>query len=505
MSNERHHLLIRADASPKSGVGHVMRCLALAQDWQDLGGSVSFACVELPEVLRIRLAGENIDVCSLDTPAGVSQDAEETLSMAARKSAICLVTDSYHFGQRYHDKISSFPGTSLTVDDYGQLQSYRSSYVLNQNLRSSSSLYANRSENTKLLLGIEHALIRREFRVDIGNAKDSAGIISNVLVTLGGSDPTNSTVTVLEAIQQMSLEDVNFRIIAGPLHHNFERLKQLTNKEPQIELISSVDDMSEAYRWADLAITAAGSTNWEMCCYNLPRILMRTADNQSVIADFLAEESIALDLGNADDVTPIRVKHAIHHFTSCRMKTIEAASRCRKLSTQIGSKQVARILWPDLLLRNATTEDMSLYFRWANEANTRANSINSDPITWETHISWFPKKLSDKNTHLFLAEIRDQPVGQIRFDKVGEDVWQIGFSLSSRNRGKGLGRQVLEHGILAMQKMGAHHFLATVKHNNIASNKCFQRLGFKRSLSNDSGWYTYTRRGDESKAIRPGS
>ena len=496
MHNQQPHLLIRADASPKSGVGHVMRCLALAQDWQDLGGSVSFACVELPEVLRIRLANENIDVCSLDTPAGASQDAEETLSMSARKSAICLVTDGYHFGQRYHDKISSFPGTSLTVDDYGQLQSYRSSYVLNQNLRSSSSLYANRSENTKLLLGIQHALIRREFRVDTGKAQDSDGIISNVLVTLGGSDPTNSTVTVLEAIQQMSLEDVNFRIIAGPLHHNFERLKQLTNKEPQIELISSVDDMSEAYRWADLAITAAGSTNWEMCCYNLPRILMRTADNQSVIADFLAEEGIALDLGNADDVTPIRVKHAIHHFTSCRMKTIEAASRCRKLSTQIGSKQVARILWPDLLLRNATTEDMSLYFRWANDPEVRSNAINADPISQTTHENWFRARISSPESHLFVAELNGRPIGQIRFDTVAGNALQITFSVDKSYRGKGLGQQMLTIGLKKMKSLDFKVFSASVKQYNKPSIQCFTRNGFILAENGNNNLNRYTMRID---------
>jgi len=32
------HLYIRADADGKIGTGHIMRCIALAQAWQDQGG-----------------------------------------------------------------------------------------------------------------------------------------------------------------------------------------------------------------------------------------------------------------------------------------------------------------------------------------------------------------------------------------------------------------------------------------------------------------------------------
>ena len=78
-------LLFCADASIQMGTGHVMRCLALAQAWQDEGGEVVFACAGTTKTIEDRLRAENVKVIGLQVTAGTAKDVELT-SAAAKES-----------------------------------------------------------------------------------------------------------------------------------------------------------------------------------------------------------------------------------------------------------------------------------------------------------------------------------------------------------------------------------------------------------------------------------
>ena len=66
-------------------------------------------------------------------------------------------------------------------------------------------------------------------------------------------------------------------------------------------------------------------------------------------------------------------------------------------------------------LRKATEADSKLYFHWANDPETRANSINTSEIEWKDHLIWFNNKLNSPDSYLYLMEFNNQSIGQIRF------------------------------------------------------------------------------------------
>jgi len=98
-------LNIRADASIAIGTGHVMRCLALGQAWQDAGGRVVFATIGLTSPVEQRLRSEGIEIVKFNGAPGSVQDASQLEELACAHHADWVVVDGYQFEAEYQRKV----------------------------------------------------------------------------------------------------------------------------------------------------------------------------------------------------------------------------------------------------------------------------------------------------------------------------------------------------------------------------------------------------------------
>jgi len=129
----------------------------------------------------------------------------------------------------------------------------------------------------------------------------------------------------------------------------------------------------------------------------------------------------------------------------------------------------------DTELRPVWNMDCKLLFEWAIDEDTRKNSLKPEPIRWEDHVVWFYKKLNNPFCKMFILEEDDQPIGQIRYDKVDKH-WQVDFYIDKTFRGLGFGKKIVE---LSRAKIPGP-ILAIVKQENVSSCKVFEKLGFVR-------------------------
>src|SRR5205085_6598585 len=127
-------LLFRADADPRMGTGHIMRCLALAQAWQDAGGRAACLTASRLEALNARLIAESVSVIPLSSQPGNDADADETRETAVRLGARWVVVDGYHFSGAFQARVRQQGRRVAALDDYGHTDWYAADLVVNQNL-----------------------------------------------------------------------------------------------------------------------------------------------------------------------------------------------------------------------------------------------------------------------------------------------------------------------------------------------------------------------------------
>ncbi|OUL34772.1 UDP-2,4-diacetamido-2,4,6-trideoxy-beta-L-altropyranose hydrolase [Nostoc sp. T09] len=486
------NLVFRVDASTQIGTGHLMRCLALAQAWQNTEKQAVFLISNSVPTLEQRLLSEGIKVVHLSVSWGSIEDARETASFARQLDANWLVADGYHFGAEYQRVIKDAGLSLLFIDDYAHADHYYADVVLNQNIYAHEGLYAKREPYTQLLLGVKYALLRQEFWQWRGWKRETPTIARKVLVTLGGSDPDNVTLKVIKALQLVELDTLETVVVVGGSNPHYEQLQSasLDSRFP-IHLKKNVTNMPELMAWADVAIAAGGFTSWELAFMSLPSIVLVLADNQRAIAQKLDEMGVSIYLGWHEDVPAVEIGSAVADLLRVAHTRIEMTRRSQKLVDGEGTKRVLRHLATKLLkLRCACQEDCRLLWEWSNDPEVRAVSFSTKHILWEEHIKWFQSRLHSPNFILYIAvDINDVPIGQIRYEIEGDKAI-ISISIDRNFRYQGYGCNLIDLGCKKIfSESNVKIIYAYVKPYNEISIKTFEQASFQNMGKTKLGKY----------------
>jgi UDP-2,4-diacetamido-2,4,6-trideoxy-beta-L-altropyranose hydrolase len=485
------NLLIRADASVEMGTGHVMRCLALAQAWQDAGGSAAFAMAESTPATVARLAAEGFQVCPVAESAGTKEDANSTAELARARAAEWIVVDGYQFGAGYLEIIKSSGRRLLCLDDAGGSESYSADLVLNQNLNATEDLYLKRRPETRLLLGTRYALLRREFVKWRGWKRDVETPGNKVLITMGGSDPGNVTLEVLEALRTAVAGNLEAVIVVGGSNPHFESIVRVAESFPgKIRVQRDAANMAELMAWADIAVSAAGSTCWEMCMLGLPAIVLDIAPNQERLSRELEREGCAIHIAQADfsqagissdNSKVVAIREKIELLMQSSQIRGGISRRAAELVDGNGAgRVVAAMRAQAITMRRAESRDCRILWEWANETAVRRASFDSSPITWEQHVQWFAQQLGDADSSFLMFEYdRSIPVGTARFRATSDVDLEISVTIAPEFRGQGLAPGVLDEAAeSAFERDSIERIHAFIRTENRVSVKSFENAGF---------------------------
>jgi len=295
-------LLVRADADPKLGVGHIMRCLALIHAWRERGGAVSLASHALPEALQRRMLAVGATVVDLPARWPDERDLVATLNVVEELQPGALLCDGYHLDAAYQESLRASGRPVAVIDDDAHLPRYAADLVVNPSPGVPPRAYRVDPE-CRLMLGPGHALLRPEF---VGRRPRRREAIPprSILITLGGGALREPATRLIAGLAATGRAGLHVRVVLGPAAEAGldEALCAAADSRLEVETLRNVQDMAELMESADLAVAAAGVTAWELAYLGVPMLVTVRAPNQRHNAAGLVAAGAAVSLGPAAEL-----------------------------------------------------------------------------------------------------------------------------------------------------------------------------------------------------------
>jgi len=509
MQKYTENLFIRADATTAMGTGHVMRCIALAQSWQDHGGKVTFLTHCESASIQQRIRQEGFDFIPIETPHPDPNDLTKTLSILSNSTsptnASLLVLDGYHFTPEYQKAIRDAGIRLLVIDDMNHLSDYHADIILNQNIHAPTLKYSS-DESTVLLLGCKYVLLRREFIKYRNWKREIPEIAKKILVTMGGSDPNNVTLKVVRALNRLNHLDLEVKIVAGTANLNISSLEKELHLSPfNCELLCDVNNMPELMAWADIAISSAGSTCWELAFAGTSSLVITIADNQKEVGEGLEKMGMIKYLGYYKNLSSAEFKKELELFIKNHNERRNVAQRLQGLVDGRSMERIIEIIdfiksksyFIEPKIRQADYDDVEHIWRIANDPRVRSNSFNSDPIPWNEHVHWFNEKLKSPFNVYWVLDIGGIIGAQVRFEKIRSETAEVHFSVLPPFRGKNIASRMINHTFSeSCKRLSTSKIKGILFVENARALKVFEKSSFtktKKEIVKGKNCYVFER------------
>ncbi|GCD09005.1 UDP-2,4-diacetamido-2,4,6-trideoxy-beta-L-altropyranose hydrolase [Clostridium tagluense] len=320
-------IAIRADGGKNIGMGHIMRTLVLAQELCKIHDVFYICKVDNPLSEKYRIGIEKVK--SQGFLVKTIRD-KFVLSDLKHIEAGLLITDSYDIDEVYFDETKKIFNQTAYIDDMN-LYYFNVDFLINQNINGVDFAYKVNID-TKLLVGSDYIMLRDEIRgisqkYIIENAND-------IMITVGGGDPYHITEQILNYV---NILDYNFHVVVGP---SFEKDNWLKSFESRKVRLYYNANMYEIMQKCDIAISACGSTLYELAFCEVPTLGLVIAHNQQEIAKKMDELGMMKNMGWYDNLIKDKFIDDLNYLCNDVVKRREMSLKARKAVDGNGAKRI---------------------------------------------------------------------------------------------------------------------------------------------------------------------
>ena len=233
------------------GMGHLIRSFSIAKKFKSLGFETSLFL--------------DSDVNFNDKFKDVSYFNWTSFELIDNYDIIFI--DSYEADISIYHKIANACKVAVYIDDFKRLD-YPKGVILNFAPDADKVFYKIKEDKHIYLLGLNYIPIRDDFLMIKASKKE------HIFIILGGSDIANLSLTMIEALKEITIKKV---IISN----NAETKKALKNYK-NVEVLSQPSDtqLAKAMVNSIMAISTASMSAYELSYFRIPTIIIAVAQNQ---------------------------------------------------------------------------------------------------------------------------------------------------------------------------------------------------------------------------------
>ncbi|MBD5465968.1 MAG: UDP-2,4-diacetamido-2,4,6-trideoxy-beta-L-altropyranose hydrolase [Lachnospiraceae bacterium] len=333
--------LIRVDSNGTIGTGHLMRCLAMAGE---LKKSCQVVFVLADKMGTELLEKEGFSYRCLDSQWDQMEDELKAVCQVIKEeNAQVLLIDSYQVTKHYLECVRRLIKT-IYVDDLHEFL-YPCDLLVNYAVYAKDYDYEKKYQNrdTKLLIGCSYAPLRQEFAAL--PEKEINEQIKNVLVLTGGTDSCHFALQFMQQIVGIQgYTNVRFHIICGKYNQDIDKLRELEKEKRNVQVYCNLFELSRFMRKVDIAISAGGTTLYELAACGTPTIGYSLADNQLENLKSFADKGCLLSVGDIrqgfpgeellkglEELEDREKREELSH----KMKQLVDGNGCRRLAEEI--------------------------------------------------------------------------------------------------------------------------------------------------------------------------
>ena len=272
------NILFRADSSSTIGVGHIMRDLVLAKQFQD--SNIIFACQDLQ--------GNLIDTIPYQVEILKSNSAKEIDKLIKKYDINMIIIDHYGINYNYEKqlKIKNPLLTIMVLDD--TYEKHYCNILLNHNIYADANRYNNLvPKDCELRCGTEYTLLREEFYKEKAIKRDK---IYDVLIAMGGADTQNLNIKLLKLLPKY----FKIAVLTTKANKHLNKLKSYVKNKKNINLYINSTKIAKLINKSKFAIVTPSVTLNEVYFMGLPFLAIKTADNQEEMYHFLKRNNLSV-------------------------------------------------------------------------------------------------------------------------------------------------------------------------------------------------------------------